>query len=70
FQEVNDKLQEKLIEMNKIRVMVGEVKDGIRKDKDVSNKMRLSEKQKMVEEKMKRGEKLTTEDIIAMQGMD
>lgn len=68
FNEVSKKLKGRLEE-------VGEVKrklDVFQKEKEKSKKKKveeiLEEKSKSVEEKLKKGEKLTTEDLIRFQG--
>jgi phosphoserine phosphatase len=70
FIEVNDKLKAKLMEMNEIRGQIGEVKEEEKKEQQTDNRKRLSDLQRAVEEKMKKGGKLTTEDLIIMQGRD
>ncbi|MFH1439408.1 MAG: hypothetical protein ABIG89_02505 [Candidatus Woesearchaeota archaeon] len=70
FNEINDQLKDELREMNilygKLDMNREEVKE-IRKEKQ--NKT-LEEKRKEVNEKLKSGKKLTTEDLLAFQSQD
>ncbi|MCX6706782.1 MAG: hypothetical protein NT001_01430, partial [Candidatus Woesearchaeota archaeon] len=70
FNEVNEKLKAKLMEMNEIRNQVGEVKEEQKKERQTDQRRRLSDLQRGVEDKIKKGQKLTTEDLIIMQGTD
>lgn len=65
FGEVNDKLQEKLIEMAKAREKLEAIGESFKREK----MDRLKQKEAEVEEKIKKRQKLTTEDLIALQGM-
>lgn len=70
FNEVNEKLKAKLMEMSGLRGQVGEIKEEQKKERQTDQRRRLSDLQRAVEEKIKKGEKLTTEDLIIMQGTD
>ena len=69
FNEINSKLKEKLLEMSRIR----EKLDAYRKEDKKREKEReervLKSREEFVREKMKKGEKLTTEDLLVFQNL-
>jgi len=70
FVEVNDQLKEKLKLLGKSQSGVTKFKgDKEKKEKKVVHD-KLQSKKDAVEEKIAKGEKLTTEDLLIMQGMD
>ena len=69
FNELNEKLKSMLTEMKDLNEKVQENKVQSKKQSERKKKEVLHKKQMSVEEKMKKGMKLTTEDLIAYQGM-
>lgn len=78
FHNINEILKEKLDKATQIKTMIDTrkkdfVKPTHKKEKpnklDLKLKKVVEEKQKMAEEKLKKGEKLTTEDLLAMQSV-
>ena len=69
FTLINEKLKEKLMEMGKINQKLGEVKTKFVSKKERKVEAQLKEKEAIVQEKIKKGEKLTTQDLIIMQGL-
>lgn len=74
FRKLKDKVKEKIAEINKlgdnlkeINKKLGIEKSEQRKIKQARDQQSLVEKQKLVEEKMAKGEKLTTDDLLVMQ---
>lgn len=70
FKEVNDKLKAKLGGLNKIREDIDEAKATSRDEKDKITKKKLDTLEKEVEEKIKSGKKLTTQDLLVLQAQD
>lgn len=77
FNEVNDKLQEKLIEMSKINEELGNTREArerearfARENKKRKEGNELMRKKELVQEKIRKGEKLTTEDFLVLQGAE
>lgn len=68
FYEINEKLKEKLHEMTKIQAQIGFEKKEEAKSKQERINITLREKEKLVEEKIKKGQKLTTQDLLVFQG--
>jgi phosphoserine phosphatase len=68
FTEVNTKLKEKLEEIANLNLKLGERKKEKKKEKESKNRTKLDDLKKQVEEKLKKGGKLTTEDLIILQG--
>ncbi|MBW2996425.1 hypothetical protein KY332_03935 [Candidatus Woesearchaeota archaeon] len=70
FVEANDGLQEKLIEVSKLNIEFGKERKSVEaKKKEVKHK-KLKKKEDIVKEKLKKGGKLTTEDLLIMQELD
>ncbi|MBI1969995.1 hypothetical protein HYS48_04845 [Candidatus Woesearchaeota archaeon] len=69
FQEVNAQLQEKLALLAKWNMVAEEEREKRIQEKQRRIENILKEKERAVHEKMARGEKLTTEDLLALQGM-
>lgn len=70
YSEVNEKLKLKLEELGKLRAELDKYKvEAADERKERVNKT-LAEKRREVEEKIRKGEKLTTEDLIILQGSD
>lgn len=70
FNELNITLKKELEELNQIYTKLDMNRDEAREVRKESQRKTLAEKRKEAEDKMKRGEKLTTEDILAFQGTD
>jgi uncharacterized coiled-coil DUF342 family protein len=68
FSEANRKLQEKLLEMNKVSIELNELQTAEEKEKKQKTQAKIAETEKTLEEKMKRGEKITTQDLINLRG--
>lgn len=67
YSEANERLKAKLDELSKLKDELNKYKVDVAEDrKDRQNKS-LAEKVREVEEKIKKGEKLTTEDLLIMQ---
>jgi len=67
FVKINDMLKEKLSEVNKLRGFFDMRRREQKKKKEEQEKKIVEGKIKKVEEKLKKGEKLTTEDLLAYQ---
>tara|TARA_Y100000310_G_C20612754_1_gene778892 strand:+ start:84 stop:965 length:882 start_codon:yes stop_codon:yes gene_type:complete len=81
FQNISEILKNKLIQATKVKHLFDkkqrdrkksqeEKKTKEKAELDAKTKNIIDKKQKIVEEKLKKGEKLTTEDLLAMQGND
>ena len=68
FTEINTKLKEKLEQITQLNTKFSEQKTEIKKEKESKQNKKLGDLKKQVEEKFKKGEKLTTEDLIILQG--
>jgi uncharacterized coiled-coil DUF342 family protein len=68
FSQTNAKLQEKLIEMNKVSLELNEIQAAQEKEKKQKVQQIIAETEKSLEEKMRRGEKITTQDLINLRG--
>ncbi|MBD3354379.1 hypothetical protein GF361_00160 [Candidatus Woesearchaeota archaeon] len=68
--KANDELQEKLIEVGKLGEAAGKEQKRFEARKKKSKKNKLKDKEAAVKEKMKKGGKLTTEDLLLMQELD
>ena len=68
FNEINDLLKEKLKEMKDLNEKSSAEKVSVKKHTEKTKKKALEDKKISVEEKLKKGMKLTTEDLIAFQG--
>jgi phosphoserine phosphatase len=69
FNETNDQLKSMLRELKELSEKAGAEKEEYREKSDKKKKESLEQKKLSVEEKIKKGMKLTTEDLIAFQGM-
>ena len=67
FNEINTSLKENLTELNKVNEKVEEFKQESKAERKRKEKRRLKSKEDEVQEKIKRGEKLTTEDLLVFQ---
>lgn len=67
YTEINSKIKEKLSEIKEINSKLGIEQEEIKKKHDKVVKQSLNDKRKEVEEKMLKGEKLTTEDLLILQ---
>jgi uncharacterized coiled-coil DUF342 family protein len=69
FNEVNNKLEEKLIVMNKIKIKINKFK----LEEEEKNKLKeivfIKNKENELEEKIKEGKKLTTDDFLVFQDL-
>ncbi|MBS3097910.1 hypothetical protein J4209_03905 [Candidatus Woesearchaeota archaeon] len=70
FNEINEKLKEKLLEMGKLKEEVDKHKTETKKKMKEEEDKILKDKEEFVQEKIKKGEKLTTEDILVFQNLD
>lgn len=70
YQEVSQKLKDKLDALSKISEELNRHKVEAAEERKEKQHKTLKEKQREVEEKMKKGGKLTTDDILVLQGMD
>lgn len=68
FTDVNNRLKEKLMEMNQINQLVGEFRAETKRDKKKKDNVRLKDKEMEVQEKIRNRKKLTTEDLLIFQG--
>lgn len=75
FDSVNEQLQAQLMELGQLQGQIGAVKKEVFHERRKKEQVRrthehatLSQKKKEIEQKFKQKKKLTTEDIIAMQG--
>jgi uncharacterized coiled-coil DUF342 family protein len=69
FVDVNEKLQQKLIEMNQINQQIGKQKADNKEEKRKNEAITLKDKELAVQEKIKKGGKITTEDLLVFQGL-
>ena len=67
FVDVNNKLKAKLLEMNEINSELSKNKLEVQKQVKAKQEKTIEEKKKTVQEKMKKGGKLTTEDLLIFQ---
>jgi uncharacterized coiled-coil DUF342 family protein len=68
FSETKKQLEEKLAEMSKIGMKLGEIREESRTETKKSQNNRLKELEEEVKRKIERGEKLTTKDLLIFQG--
>ncbi|MAG45261.1 MAG: hypothetical protein CMH63_00620 [Nanoarchaeota archaeon] len=68
FNKVSKNLKNKLGEVSKIKKKLDEVNQGKKEKEKEKQEKDLEEKSQNVEEKLKKGEKLTNEDLIKFQG--
>ena len=68
FSLINNTLKEKLLESNIIQGNLEKQKLDMQERRKLREEQILEEKAKQVEEKLKQGKKLTTQDLIIMQG--
>ncbi len=67
FTETSEKLKVLLPELGELKGTVNNIKIKKKKDKELKEKLSLDEKRNRVDEKIKKGEKLTTEDLLVFQ---
>jgi uncharacterized coiled-coil DUF342 family protein len=65
--EVKKQLEEKLAEMGKIGLKLGEMREETRTDSRKKQNMRLKELEDQVKRKIEKREKLTTQDLLIFQ---
>ena len=70
MEDINGKLEEKLKVLAELSAKLQVEKKETRQEKEAQTRKLLSDRIKDAEEKFRRGEKLTTEDILAMQGAE
>ncbi|MEM4268287.1 MAG: hypothetical protein QXK37_05665 [Candidatus Woesearchaeota archaeon] len=68
FNEINRQLKEKLPELNALREEIEKHKIKVRTDRKEKERLTLEEKRDIAQTKLKTGQKLTTEDLLALQG--
>ena len=68
FSDTNAKLKEKLFALHEIQTKLDEVKKEVQREHQAERQKLLEEKTKEVEEKLKTKRRLTTEDLIILQG--
>lgn len=68
FNKVSKETDDKLEELKNVKEKLDGFKQGDKKGKDEAKKRILERKAEDVEEKLKKGEKITTEDLIKFQG--
>lgn len=66
--EASNDLRDKSKQLKELYAQLDMQKEAAKKDKESHQQVTLEEKRKQVDEKIKKGKKLTTEDIIAFQG--
>ena len=67
FNETNSRLKELLPRLGETRESVTAVREKKRRDAELKEKLTLDEKRNRVQEKIRKGEKLTTEDLLVFQ---
>ena len=70
FNEINEKLKEKLLGVNQVKEKVDKYQLERQEEEKSEEEKILRDKGRLVEEKIKKGQKLTTEDLLAIQSMD
>jgi uncharacterized coiled-coil DUF342 family protein len=70
FTEISRALQEKLQEISKLNVGLKKYGENVKHQKEESAKKSLKEKAEEVNKKFKEKKKLTTEDLLVLQGLD
>lgn len=70
FDDVNNELKKKLYEVNRLSSEAEWRKEKKTKKKKYIEKIKIREKEINVEKKMRRGEKITTEDLLVFQKTD
>lgn len=68
FNEINNQLKEKLPEISKLREEADKLRQDFVKERKTKEELIIKTKEEEVQEKIRRGEKLTTEDILVFQG--
>ncbi len=69
FKEVNDQLKARLEEINLINKKLGNAREHDKIERERREDEILKSKEELVQEKLKKGEKLTTDDLLVMQGI-
>jgi len=67
FSRANKRLKELLPELGELRSTVTEMTVKKKRDRELKEKQTLDQKRSRVDEKIKKGEKLTTEDLLVFQ---
>ena len=67
YEDVKKKLEEELLKLSEMGKKVGEFQSEGKRKKNEEFEQQLASKSQSVEEKLKRGEKLTTQDLLAWQ---
>ncbi|MBS3164301.1 hypothetical protein J4439_02630 [Candidatus Woesearchaeota archaeon] len=67
YAEQNAKLRAKLDEMNKVKQDIAAIDSALRQKKNEELQAEMKEREEAVEDKIKRGKKLTTEDLLIFQ---
>lgn len=67
FTGINEKLKERLVSMNEINEKIKQVKTQKKIEKQEQEKITLQQKTEIVEDKIKKKKKLTTEDLLVFQ---
>ena len=67
FNEINEQLKARLLEMNQINEIAYKHKLEVKKEKQEKEEELLKNKEELIEEKIKAGKKLTTEDLLIFQ---
>ncbi len=70
YNEQNELVKAKLNEINTLRAKIGEVVQEEKKKRKKSDDRKLQEQKQTVEEKIKKGLKLTTDDLLAFQAKE
>lgn len=70
FTALNDQVKQKFTELDALREQIEGVRQDSRTQQRKQQEMTLREKQRVVEDKIRKGGKLTTEDLLVMQGTE
>ncbi len=70
FTDANNKLKEKLIDLNELYQKLGKEKEEKKEERKQQRRKTLRQKEHEVNEKIRKGEKLTTDDLLVLQGAD
>ena len=70
FSQVNAKLKEKLPGISAIKNKLETFNIQVKEEKQKKERLTLKEKGEIANQKLKSGQKLTTEDLLALQSLD
>ncbi len=70
FNGVNEQLKEKLKEMNYVKEQLDKISAEKKEKRRLEQESFLKSKEEEINQKIKRGEKLTTEDLLVFQGLE